>query len=127
MAINSNRVLSFEYTDKNLLARPGEHRLTILNPLLWDALCKPIMADQHKSNKKELKMTFFGHFWVDLYQTRILPKNPDRSLLSIHSPLTSYKKSEKTNEPFPKENYENVYFWAIWELLGMILAKPECF
>ena len=36
------------------------------------------------------------------------------------------KKSEKkTNEPFPKTNNENVYFWTNWHIFGPILSKPE--
>ena len=41
----------------------------------------------------------FGHFLPKFGQTRFFPQNRALSLLIIYGPLTSNKKSEKTNEP----------------------------
>ena len=55
---------------------------------------------------------YFGPIWTLLGQTRIFPKNPFRSLLSLYSPLTSCKKSEKTNDSILR-NYRKSLFLGI--------------
>ena len=55
------------------------------------------------------------YFWTNLVllgQTIIFPKNPFKSLLSLYSPLTSCRKSEKTNDLILK-NYRKSQFLGI--------------
>ena len=63
-------------------------------------------------SKKTMKMSIFGQIWVLLGQTTIFPKNPFKSLLSLYSPLTSCRKSEKTNDLILK-NYRKSQFLGI--------------
>ena len=54
--------------------------------------------------RKRKKSPFWTQKWPVLpnfRQTRIFAKNPTLSLLHPYGPLTSCKKSEKTNEPIP--------------------------
>ena len=56
-----------------------------------------------KYNQRRLFLDHFGHFLPNLGQTRIFPKNWALSLFCVYWPLTSYKKSKKTNEPIPRK------------------------
>ena len=56
-----------------------------------------------KYNQKCLFLDHIGPFLPNLGKTRIFPKNRAMSLFYVYKPLTSYKKSEKTNEPIPRK------------------------
>ena len=68
-----------------------------------------------------MKMSIFGQIWALLGQTRIFPKNPMRSLLSLYSPLTSCKKSEKNKRAVFKKTMK----MSILDQFGHFWAKRD--
>ena len=64
--------------------------------------CKRSEKTNEAILRKIPKTSFLGHFWPFLAifgQIRISPKNRAPSVFCTYGPLTSCKKSEKTNEP----------------------------
>ena len=90
-------------------ANLGRNRIFPKNPVrpflsLYSSLtsCNKSEKSNERFSRKQWKCLFLGqfaNFWPDFSQTRNFPKNPVTSLLSLYSPLTSCKKSEKSNEP----------------------------
>ena len=56
-----------------------------------------------KYNRKDPFLDHFGHFLPNLGKTGIFSKNRAPSLLHLYGPLTSYKRTEKTNEPISRK------------------------
>ena len=55
-----------------------------------------------RKSPKTLFLGLFRPLFPIFEKMRIFPKNPALSLFYIYGPLTSCKKSEKTNEPIPR-------------------------
>ena len=83
--------LSLFWANENL----PEKSSSVTFQCLWSPnFMKKTNSNFEKLTKKSIFRPFLPFFW----QTRIFPKNPALPFLSVYGPLTSFKKSDKTND-----------------------------
>ena len=101
---------------------PSMSFLSLYSPI---TSCKKSEKTNEVFPRKQWKCLFLDQFRALLGQTRIFPKNPFRSLLSLHSPLTSCKKIRKNKWAISKKTMKMSIFWPIWAILGQTKIFPE--